>query len=73
MGSHSNSVLIPQDPHLGGDTLEEAEARKRHAEERQQGAIRQAALDQERGVEIRWPYISPRGKVRAWHLCSVSQ
>lgn len=52
-----------QDPHLGGDTLEEAEARKRHAEERRQQAIRQAALDDEQGTEMRWPYISPRGRV----------
>ena len=48
---------------MGGDTPEEAEARKRHADERQQQAIRQAALNEEQGIEMRWPYVSPRGKV----------
>ena len=54
---------VAQDPHLGGDTLEQAEARKKHAEERQQQAMRQAALDAEQRIETRWPYISPGGKV----------
>jgi len=60
----SKLFLSKQDPHLGGDTVEEAEARKKHAEERRQEAVQQAALDQERGLEMRWPYISPRGKVQ---------
>ena len=52
-----------QDLHLGGDTREQAEARKKHSEERQRQAIRQAVLDAEQRVEMRWPYISPCGKV----------
>ena len=52
-----------QDPHLGGDILEQAEARKKHSEERQQQAIRQAVLHAEQRIETRWPYISPCGKV----------
>ena len=60
----------PQDPHLGGDTPEQAELRKEHAEERQQQAVRQAILDAEQRIEMRWPYISPCGKVgltHPWH------
>ena len=52
-----------QDPHLGGNSVQEAEARKKHAQERQQQAIKQAALDREHRVEDRWPWISPNGKV----------
>ena len=58
-------ALRLQDPHLGGNTLEEAEARKKHALERAQQASKQAALDQEQRIETRWPYVSPCGKVRA--------
>ncbi|KAL0029572.1 hypothetical protein WJX79_005057 [Trebouxia sp. C0005] len=62
--SNRSKSTIPEDPHLGGNTAAEAEARKKHAEERRQEAVQQAALDQERGVEMRWPYVSPRGKVK---------
>ncbi|DBA93258.1 TPA: hypothetical protein ACH3X2_003549 [Trebouxia sp. C0005] len=64
--SNRSKSTIPEDPHLGGNTAAEAEARKKHAEERRQEAVQQAALDQERGVEMRWPYVSPRGKVQHW-------
>ena len=64
--SSARCVPVKQDPHLGGNTAAEAQARKKHAEERRQEAVQQAALDQERGVEMRWPYVSPRGKVQHW-------
>ncbi len=50
-----------------GETVEEAEARKQHAEERRQQALQQDALHQEQRLETRWPYVSPCGKVQLTH------
>lgn len=43
--------------------MEEAEARKKHAEERRKHSLQQAAEFREHRIETRWPYMSSCSKV----------
>ena len=52
-----------QDPHLGGNTPEEATARAKRAEERRQRIAQDMAAEEGDLPETRWPYVSKRAKV----------
>ncbi|PNW74520.1 hypothetical protein CHLRE_12g492850v5 [Chlamydomonas reinhardtii] len=57
-------ITVPQEFRLNGADLSEQAARDRKAEERRQRIILDMQVDAELLPEMRWPYKSPRGKVR---------
>ncbi|GIL70334.1 hypothetical protein Vretimale_3452 [Volvox reticuliferus] len=57
-------VTVPQEFTLNGTTPEQQAARAQKAEERRRRIILDMQLDAEVLPEARWPYKSPRGKVR---------
>ena len=65
----ASMCMLIQDPHLGGNSVADAEARKAHAEERRQQALEQATAYREHRIETRWPYMSPCTKV--WLVLSL--